>query len=54
MLKSFPGPPHHAIWGHFLVMRDSVSSLPSDVTPQLFAHLMLQRYRLGNLFYLDL
>lgn len=54
MFKNLPGPPHHAIWGHFLVMRDIASSLQPDATPRLFAHLMHQRYGLGYFFYLDL
>lgn len=54
MFKDLPGPPHHAIWGHFLVMREIAGSLPSDATPQLFAHLMRKRYGLGDFFYLDL
>ncbi|GES65079.1 cytochrome P450 [Aspergillus terreus] len=54
MFKCLPGPPHHAIWGHFLIMRDIASTLPPDATPQLFAHLMRQRYGLGDFFYLDL
>ncbi|OJJ40146.1 hypothetical protein ASPWEDRAFT_33466 [Aspergillus wentii DTO 134E9] len=54
MFKGLPGPPHHAIWGHFLIMRDIAGSLPADATPQLFAHLMRKRYGLGDFFYLDL
>ncbi|KAJ5475726.1 hypothetical protein N7539_008013 [Penicillium diatomitis] len=54
MFKNLPGPPHHAIWGHFLVMRDIAGSLPADATPQLFAHLMREKYGLGDFFYLDL
>jgi cytochrome P450 len=54
MFKNLPGPPHHAIWGHFLIMRKIASTLPPDATPQLFAHLMRQRYGLGDFFYLDL
>ncbi|KAJ9200740.1 hypothetical protein DTO164E3_3890 [Paecilomyces variotii] len=54
MFKDLPGPPHHAIWGHFLVMREIAGSLPPDATPQLFAHLMRKRYGLGDFFYLDL
>lgn len=54
LFKDLPGPPHHAIWGHFLIMRDVASSLPYDATPQLFAHIMRQRYNLGDFFYLDL
>ncbi|PKX89031.1 cytochrome P450 [Aspergillus novofumigatus IBT 16806] len=54
MFKNLPGPPHHAIWGHFLIMREIASTLPPDATPQLFAHLMRQRYGLGDFFYLDL
>lgn len=54
MFKNLPGPPHHSIWGHFLVMRDVASGLPPDATPQLFAHLMREKYGLGNFFYLDL
>ncbi|KAK2768751.1 hypothetical protein FQN54_000607 [Arachnomyces sp. PD_36] len=54
MFKDLPGPPHHALWGHFLVMREIAGSLPPDATPQLFAHLMRKRYGLGDFFYLDL
>lgn len=54
MFKDLPGPPHHAIWGHFLIMRDIAGGLPHDATPQLFAHLMRQKYNLGDFFYLDL
>ncbi|KAL5360639.1 cytochrome P450 [Aspergillus floccosus] len=54
MFKDLPGPPHHAIWGHFLIMREIASTLPPDATPQLFAHLMRQQYGLGDFFYLDL
>ncbi|KAI2786149.1 hypothetical protein POX_g08531 [Penicillium oxalicum] len=54
MFKNLPGPPHHAIWGHFLIMREIASSLPHDATPQLFAHLMREKYGLGDFFYLDL
>jgi cytochrome P450 len=54
IFKNLPGPPHHAIWGHFLIMREIASTLPPDATPQLFAHLMRQRYGLGDFFYLDL
>lgn len=54
MFKNLPGPQHHAIWGHFLIMRDIASTLPPDATPQLFAHLMRQKYGLGDFFYLDL
>lgn len=54
MFKGLPGPPHHAIWGHFLVMREIAGCLPPDATPQLFAHLMRKRYGLGDFFYLDL
>ncbi|ORY61464.1 putative cytochrome P450 [Pseudomassariella vexata] len=54
MFKDLPGPPHHAIWGHFLVMREIADCLPPDATPQLFAHLMRKRYGLGDFFYLDL
>ncbi|KAJ5123994.1 uncharacterized protein N7515_007819 [Penicillium bovifimosum] len=54
MFKDLPGPPHHAIWGHFLIMREIASSLPKDANPQLFARLMRQKYGLGNFFYLDL
>lgn len=54
MFKDLPGPPHHAIWGHFLIMREAASTLPSDATPQLFAHIIRQRYNLGDFFYIDL
>ncbi|KAJ5554882.1 hypothetical protein N7535_007325 [Penicillium sp. DV-2018c] len=54
MFKDLPGPPHHAIWGHFLIMREIASSLPPDANPQLFARLMRERYGLGDFFYLDL
>ncbi|KGO64317.1 Cytochrome P450 [Penicillium expansum] len=54
MFKNLPGPPHHPIWGHFLIMRDIASTLPPDATPQLFANLMRKRYGLGDFFYLDL
>lgn len=54
MFRNLPGPPHHAIWGHFLIMRDISSCLPHDATPQLFAHMMRQKYGLGDFFYLDL
>ncbi|KAH8658231.1 cytochrome P450 [Xylariales sp. PMI_506] len=54
LFKNLPGPPHHAIWGHFLIMQEIAGSLPPDATPQLFAHLMRKRYGLGDFFYLDL
>ncbi|KAI1121083.1 putative cytochrome P450 [Nemania abortiva] len=54
LFKDLPGPPHHAIWGHFLVMRDIAGQLPPDAAPQLFANMMRRQYGLGDFFYLDL
>jgi cytochrome P450 len=54
LFKNLPCPPHHSIWGHFLVMRDIAGTLPADATPQLFAHLMRKKYGLGDFFYVDL
>lgn len=54
LFKNLPGPPHHAIWGHFLIMRDMAANLPPNTTPHLLTHLMRERYGLGDFFYLDL
>lgn len=35
-------------------MREIAGSLPPDANPQLFAHLMRQKFGLGDFFYLDL
>lgn len=54
LFKGLPGPKHHPIWGHFLIMREIASTLPIDATPQLFAHIMREKYGLGDFWYLDL
>lgn len=54
LFKGLPGPPHHAIWGHFLIMRDMAANLPPNTAPHLLTNLMREKYGLGDFFYLDL
>ncbi|RDL38626.1 uncharacterized protein BP5553_02966 [Venustampulla echinocandica] len=54
LFKGLPGPPHHPILGHLIVMGEIARSLPPDANPQMYANLIRERYNLGDMFYLDL
>lgn len=54
LFKGLPGPPHHAIWGHFLIMRDMAANLPPNTAPHMLTNMMREKYGLGDFFYLDL
>ena len=48
-------PPYNLLLGNLIVMKDSVSKLPSDAHPQYFAHQIRREMPdLGGIFYLDM
>lgn len=49
-----PGPPHHPIWGHFLVMAEAARASPRGAAGQTLALMVKHRYNMPDLFYIDL
>ncbi|KAK5291076.1 hypothetical protein LTR16_002325, partial [Cryomyces antarcticus] len=52
-IRGLPGPPHHPIWGHLLVMAEMKKLYPADIHPHMYPHLIRKHYNLGDFFYVD-
>ncbi|OCL14842.1 cytochrome P450 [Glonium stellatum] len=52
--KNLPGPPHHPIWGHLLVMGKYRKTKPIRLHPHTFPNFLDEDYKLPPIYYLDL